>query len=283
MNLFPFSWTLALARPVGIFLFWILKKHRRIALENLRRAYEKEKSEAEIQQIARESFVYLVEFGIEWLRMPELAKRPHRYFEIRNVEKIHSALEKKRGVLILVSHAGHWEIMALIGGLLLAQPVGASIYALARPLKNHYLYHYALRLRGLTGLRSITKSGAVRETLIRLKENAIVCLLIDQRVSEGGVTTEFFGRPALTTSLPALAAHRLKTPVFFVSLERTKDLRYVMDVKGPFPIEETQNAKQDIQVNTQRFNDLLEAEIRKNPGRWLWMHKRWRLLNEPKD
>ena len=281
-NLLPFSFALRLTRPIGIFLFWILKRSRRTALENLRKVYGGEKSEPEIKKIAQASFIYLAGFAIEWFRMSEIAKNPERYLAIRNVERIHSALKQKKGAMLLVSHGGNWEIMALIAGLLIARPVGASIYALARPLRNHYLYNYVIRLRGLTGLESIRKTGAVRETFARLKENGIVSLLVDQRVSEGSVVATFFGREALTTSLPALAARRLGTPVFFIFLNRTPDLRFVMDVEGPFPTEATRDPQRDIQVNTQRFNDRLEAEIRKDPRRWLWMHNRWRLAHAPK-
>lgn len=283
LNLLPLSLALLLARPIGNFLFWILRRSRQTSLRNLRNVYGAEKSEAEIQKIARECFVYLSEFGAEWLRMPQIAKEPERYLAINRVDRIHSALKEGKGALLLVSHAGNWEIMALIAGLLIARPVGASIYALARPLKNPYLYEHILRLRGLTGLQSIPKIGAVRETFRRLKENAVVCLLIDQRVNEGSVETEFFGQEALTTSLPAICALRLGTPIFMVSLKRMPDLRYVMDIGGPLLIGETGDQEKDIQANTQRFNDWVEAEIRKNPAHWLWMHNRWRERHGAKD
>ena len=276
LSLFPLSLALPLTHPIGVFLFFILKRSRRTALENLHQVYGSHKSESQIRQIAKKSFVYLAEFAIEWLWMPRIARNPERYFAIRGVEKIHSALEKKTGALLLVSHNGNWEIMALVAGFLIARPVGASIYALARPLKNFYLYNYSLHLRGLTGLKSIHKIGGVRETFNRLKENGIVSTLIDQRVGEGGVEVDFFGRPALTTTLPAVAALRLGTPIFFVFLHRTSDLRFVMDVEGPVEIKKTGDIKYDIQVNTQHFNNRIEAEIHKDPPHWLWMHNRWR-------
>lgn len=283
LNLLPFSLVLRLARFVGVLIFQLSGRARRIALTNLRFVYGADKSEAEIHGIAKEAFVHLAEFGVEWLRMPQIARAPEKYLKINHVDRIHQALKKRKGAMLLVSHTGNWEIMALIGGLLIAKPIGAVIYSLARPLKNPYLYRYILRLRGMTGLKSIDKMGGVKETSARLKENGIVCLLIDQRVREGSVETDFFGRKSLTTSLPAIAARRFGTPIFFVFLHRTPDLHFVMDVEGPFPIEATKNPKQDIQTNTQRFNDRIEAEIRKNPSQWLWMHNRWRLEVGPKD
>ncbi|OGW85302.1 MAG: hypothetical protein A3C35_05080 [Omnitrophica bacterium RIFCSPHIGHO2_02_FULL_46_11] len=284
LNLLPLSLALYLARPIGFLLFLLLGRSRRMALDNIRQAYSSEKSESEIREIARGAFIHLTEFGVEWLSMPRMIRHPEHYLvTVHRGDQVQAALQKGKGAIVLVCHTGNWEIMALMGGLLVARPVGASVYALARPLKNPYLYEYALRLRGGMGLKSIEKGGGVRETLNCLKENGIVCILMDQRVSEGSIETNFFGRPALTTSLPIIAALRLGTPVFFNFLHRTNDCHYTMSVEGPLSIESTGNVRTDIQVNTQRFVDRIETEIRKKPIHWLWMHNRWRPQHGSKD
>lgn len=273
-----------MAKPIGALLFLILKQPRQMAIQNLRSAFPGKK-EDEVTSIAKGAFIHLVEFGIEWLRMPAVIQNPKRYLiEVHHKEKIYAELKKKNGAIVLICHTGNWEIMALMGGLFVAKPVGSSLYAVARPLDNPYLYQYAVKQRGDQGLKTIDKSGGVREAFDRLKkENAIVCILIDQRVSEGSVGTQFFGRPALTTSLPIIAALRLGTPIFYNFLYCTKDLRYEMNVEGPVPIEKTGDFKKDIEVNTQKFVQRIEEEIRKQPSRWLWMHNRWRVAHGAKD
>lgn len=248
-----------------------------MALQNLKMAFG-DKREDEINSIAKGAFVHLAEFGIEWLRMPDIIQKPKQYLiEVHHKEKIYQELKKKNGAIVLVCHTGNWEIMALMGGLLVAKPIQVPVYAVARPLQNPYLYRYAMNLRGGQGLSTIDKSGGVRGTFDCLKkENAIVCVLIDQRVSEGSVETQFFGRPALTTSLPIVAALRLGTPIFYNFLYRTPDLHYEMKVEGPIEIQKTGNFRKDIEVNTQHFVERIEEEIRKEPQRWLWMHNRWR-------
>ncbi|MBI1977174.1 MAG: hypothetical protein HYS55_00290 [Candidatus Omnitrophica bacterium] len=302
LALLPFSFALKLARLLGRFLYVVFRKPRRMALENLREAFQREKSEREVHRIAQGAFIHLAEFGIEWLRMPYMIQNPERYLiEVYHKDKIHKALqEKKKGAIVLIGHTGNWEIMALMGGLLVAKPVQVPLYAVARPLKNPYLYDYVMKLRGGMGLKTIDKSGGVRDTFDRLtKENAIVCILVDQRVSEGSVEINFFGRPALTTSLPVVAALRLGTPIFFNFLypvrhsaprcgmsngvNRTSHYRYEMKVEGPITIERTGDFKRDIQTNTQHLMDRIEREIRKDPTRWLWMHNRWRVAHGAKD
>lgn len=275
-NLLPLSVTLKFAKPLGSFFFLVLGKTRGMAFENLKKAFP-EKSESEINQIAHGTFRHLAEFGIEWLSMPKMIRNPERYLvTVHHGDQVQAAIKRGKGAIVLVCHTGNWEIMALMGGLLVAKPIGAKVYAVARPLKNPYLYNYAVKLRGSFGLETIDKSGGVQGVLGALKSNSIVCVLIDQRVSEGSIEVNFFGRPALTTSLPAIAALRLGTPVFFNFLDRTPNFRYEMRVEGPIPIEKTGNVKEDIIKNTQNFVDRIETEIRRNPAHWLWMHNRWR-------
>ena len=256
-----------------------------MAFENLRFAFQNEKSQDEIQKIAKGAFVHLAEFGIEWLRLLDMIRHPEKYLAgFHGAEKMHRELEKGKGAILLVSHVGNQEVMALIAGLFLAKPVNRSIYALARPLKNPYLYQHAVRLRGGMGLKTIDKQGGVREAFDQLrKENAIVCILIDQRISEGSIEVNFFGRPALTTTLPVLAALRIGSPIFFSGFYRTPDSKYEMNLDDQFLIERTGDYKKDIRVNTQRFIDRIETEIRKDPARWLWVHNRWRAQHGPKD
>ena len=80
VNLIPFSIALSLSRPIGFFLFVILARQRSVCLDNLRKVYGSEKSEREIRLIAIGSFAYLVEFAVEWLRLPMLAADPDRFF-----------------------------------------------------------------------------------------------------------------------------------------------------------------------------------------------------------
>lgn len=276
VNLIPFEIARSLSRPIGFFLFVILARQRKICLDNLRNAFGSEKSEREIRAIAIGSFAYLVEFAVEWFRLPMLAADPDRYFGVENAAAVHEALKLGNGALVIASHNGNQEIMALLAGYFLPVPGVASIYALARPLKNRALYEFTVHRRGLTGLQSINKNGGVRPVLRLLKKNNIVCMLIDQRVGEGSVEVKFFGKSALTSSLPAVAALRCDTPVFYLFLKRMSSGRYVVTMEAA-PIVRTGNLNHDLLVNTQHFNDRFESAIRENPSHWFWMHDRWRV------
>jgi KDO2-lipid IV(A) lauroyltransferase len=92
---------------------------------------------------------------------------------------------------------------------------------------------------------------------------------------------DFFNRPAATTS--ALAALALRTgapviPVFALPLPGGR-FRMVYEHAVDPPPADAPDALRDF---TQRCTDVLEMYVRRYPGLWLWMHRRWRDV-EPAD
>ena len=101
-------------------------------------------------------------------------------------------------------------------------------------------------------------------------------VLLDQRVRpRDSVEVPFFGRPAHTSNLVARLALKHETPVVPIYAYPAPDGRYRIVARpaiaaegaGPNPVLEL----------TSRYLAAVEAEIRRKPELWLWMHDRWRL------
>jgi KDO2-lipid IV(A) lauroyltransferase len=174
-------------------------------------------------------------------------------------------------VLLFTGHFGYWEINALVHALVLA-----PIAVVARPLDNPLLHDLLERVRGRTGNSVIYRRGAVRRILRALGANQAIAVLIDQHIQTAdAVYVDFFNRPAATTS--ALAALAIRTgapviPVFALPLPGGRfRMVYEHAVDPPKPTEP--DALRDF---TQRCTDVLEMYVRRYPGLWLWMHRRWR-------
>jgi KDO2-lipid IV(A) lauroyltransferase len=263
-----------LAGRIGALLFRILKSRRKIALENLRRVFGQEKSEDQIQKIAEASMRNLVQVAFEFIRIPKIIKTREIQWEIRGLEHCQKALANGQGFMVTVSHFGNWELMGLA-----AAQAGLPLYAVARPVKNPYVYQYIKELRKRGGFYSIDKAGAARETIKLLKKNQMVAILIDQHERQGSVWVDFFGRRASTTSLPAALALKYKVPIIPTFFYRVRPDFFIHFFWEPFSLIQTGNYEADLVANTQQYIARIEEEIRKWPENWLWMHRRWR---EPK-
>lgn len=271
INLIPFRQAMTFGRKAGLGLHWILKSRREITLQNLRLAYGSEKTEDEIRRIAKEAFENLGMIAVEFIRIPNMCRNPRPYVVFENPELAFKELEKGKGVIFIVSHFGNWEWMAVSTG-----DAGLPMHAIARPLRNPYVYSQIMKWRGSTGLKSISKYGAARSSIKILAENKVVSMLIDQHERQGSVRVPFFGREASTTTLPAILAVKKGIPVMPLFFYRESTGASHVVLSKPFSLIQTGDYERDIFENTRQYMQAIETEVRKRPGAWLWMHRRWR-------
>ncbi len=52
--------------------------------------------------------------------------------------------------------------------------------------------------------------------------------------------------------------------------------RYVFHGSPVVELLRTGDHERDVEINTARFTAAVEAQIRKYPDQWLWIHKRWK-------
>lgn len=253
-------------------------RHSRLALANLDLAFGDTKTKAEKRRIARGSFKSLFLTFVELILIPRIMEDFDRRVEVRNPEGITRALQKKRGVIFLISHFGNWEIMAHA-----CVRLGNRLASVGRPLKNPLIYGEIERLRCLNGAVVLKKKWIAREIIERLKNDWCVALLIDQYSGRHAPFVPFFGHPVSTTPAAALLAIKTGAAVLPVFDVRGRYGRHHIYVCDPVDVVSTGDGKSDIVENCARFNRVIEEWVRRHPDQWLWMHRRWREKKRPDE
>ncbi len=248
-------------------------ERRKVALENLHIAFGEEKSEKELLAIARKAFQNLGMMAIEFFRIPGMdVEAFKKRVKIEGLEEALRLLGKGRGVLLLLSHFGNWELMGIMSKL-----IGDSIMVIAKPMKkNKRVDRFITEIRSAAGLEVISSIKASRIVIKALSRNRVVGILIDQRAKRSeGIWADFFGKKAPTT--PGLAVLAMKTgaPVVPVFMVRNGFEKHRLVIQGPLELVHTGDIKKDVEANTQLFNDTLESMIRRYPDQWFWVHRRW--------
>ena len=154
-----------------------------------------------MKQIGIGAMQNMVKLAFEMARIPKFVKNPDFHFNTRSLEHMQVAVAKEKGMILLVSHYGNWELLAL-SGIRFARP----LYAVARPIKNQFVYEYIKQLRLMEGVRSVDKGGAVRSVIKLIKAKKVVPILNDQHERQGAVWVDFFGRPAATSTFVAMSS-----------------------------------------------------------------------------
>lgn len=267
----PRPFCLSIGEKLGRIAFRLDKKHRAIALANLTVAFGNELAVPEREVLARRAFEYFGRTIADLLKVAGYSKEKILgLIQTEGEEWLRKALAKGRGVLLFTAHFGNWEMAT--AGLAAINP----IEVIARPLDNRFLEREMAKLRTKMGARIISKFKAGKPILQALKNNEIVGYVIDQNVLRSqAVFVDFFGKPAATT--PALAAFHIRTgaPLVPMFCYPTETNRHRMKIFEPIEPRLSGSREQDVLKITQICTKMIEREIRRNPGLWLWVHRRW--------
>jgi len=271
-RLLPRRALLALGSGAGWLGYLLDRRHRGIAIDNLRAIYGPSLHEAEVLRIVKACWRHFGRILFDALAFPRLSARSAgSVVQYEGLEHIRSAYARGKGVILFSAHYGHWELVALMQGYL-AMPLAL----VARPLDNPYLERMLARLRSGSGNVIIHKRSAVREMLRAIRRGIGVAIVIDQDARDLGVIVPFMGRPASTT--PTLALLALRTgaavvPVFSVPLAGgTWRVVYGPEVE----VRDTGDHDADVARLTAACTAVVETWVRRHPELWLWMHRRWK-------
>ena len=134
----------------------------------------------------------------------------------KNLEKI---FKIGKPVIFVSGHFANFELMSM--EITKKNIKLATIY---RPLNNYFLNPLMEFLRKKYVCKYQIKKGinGVRDAIDYIKKDYSIALMIDQRVSEGE-KINFFGKPALTTTLPAQLSLKYNLDIIPVFIERKND------------------------------------------------------------
>lgn len=278
IRLFPLSLSCRLGEKMGKIWFFLDRRHRLITLDNLHKAFGRQLSGDECLALARKTFAYFGRMLMECMALPYFTKENIRnYVDMTGLGYLAEAEEQGRGLLILLAHFANWELLALAFGY-----YGFPSTGVARPLDNPYLNQLVDRYRTMSGNSIISKRGAVKETIQRLRREERVGILMDQNTHlKDGVFVDFFGSPASTTPILAALSMKMKTPVLPLFLiPREEGYGYHLEINKPVNLITTGHKENDLLLNTALFTKIIEEYIRKYPHCWFWMHRRWKTKPE---
>ena len=273
VNLLPENFSLWIGRQLGNGMYHVDLEHRKVAIQNLHIAFGQEKSESEIQGIARRTFQNLGMMAVEFFRIPKMdAEMFKERVKIEGLEEALKLLEKKKGALLLIGHFGNWELMGLM-----SKVIGNPIMVIAKPMKkNRWVDEFITKIRNASGLEVIPNVKASRKVMKALSQNRLVGILIDQRAKRSeGVWVDFFGRKAPSTPALAVLGMRTGAPILPVFMIRNGFQKHRLLIQEPLQLVNTGDVNKDVETNTQLINHTLESMIRQYPDQWFWVHRRW--------
>ena len=265
--LLPRSWVLCLADVVGWVMSKVCVRQTKIMLANLDLVYGDTLPLDEKKRIVRASGAYATLLVLDYFWFAWFSRRRIRKYVSCDEPFRQFVLSNKAG-LVFSAHFGNWELGAKKGTSL-----GRDVVSIFAPLGVSLTQKLMLWVRIKTGGQMIPRSGAMMGLLKAVKENRIIAVLLDQRVkeSEGGVYIDFFGKPALMSTVAGILSKRRQLTLHRITCKYLPSghchIMLTKTLPGDCGLDE-------IDV-TKWVAKAMEEQILSQPEQWLWMYRRW--------
>ncbi len=270
----PYRAILTLGKTVGWLIYHLVPRRRHIAEINIKRCFPT-LSNSEQQCLVRESFyasgISIFEIAWSWWG-PRHKLEP--LCHIDGLEHLHTAQQRDAGVLLFSAHFTCLEI----GGRLLA--LHAPFHVMYKPHRNP-LFEAVMRRGREAQFASAINRNEIRQLIKTLKQGHTCWYALDQDFGQNNaVFAPFFGNPAATLTATSRIAKMTGCGVIpFFCRRREDGSGYQLTL---LPALEQFPSGDDL-ADTTLTNSLIEAEIRKAPAQYLWMHRRFKSQPDDKD
>jgi KDO2-lipid IV(A) lauroyltransferase len=274
LQILPFAWCDAIADTLAWLLFKVDRRHREVARDNLRHAFNNKLNDRELDRTIKQVYRHFARMLLEIVHAPRrlCAFNWRRHIELVGGRDIVDCLLSDKPLLIVTGHFGNWEIAGYALGLL-----GFKTYAIARTLDNPYVDKFLRKFREKTGQEILAKHGDFDLMQHIMAQGGVIATLADQDAGQRGLFVDFFGRPASTHKAIALMALEYDATMIVVTTPNLgQPLDYsirVQELIRPADFAKRPNAVKEI---TQRFTSALERGVRQAPEQYFWLHRRWK-------
>jgi len=267
----------ALAAALGDFIFFGLRRRRRLVLANLHHAFP-EKSAAWRRAIGRESCRRLAETALLSLATPFLDERRCRRIISASPELLACYASHRAApaaTLLCSPHLAYWEAQTAMALVVPAPfPEFGTIF---RPLDNPGANAFVKKSRERFGMKLLSRKEGFAEALKILRRRGMIGVLFDQNAGLQGALATLFGRVCSTTELPGLMAEKFGARVYGLFPRRRAFWR--VEISAQLVASDGTSEGTTLALN-RWLEDLLRGDDNLCAS-WLWAHDRWRNQDMP--
>lgn len=271
----------SLLYPITVYFYFRRPFERRVSREFLTRVFGRPASTWEVMR-------HIHRFASTILdRVFLLADRFAR-FDVRmhGLDELLSRMHPARGVLLLGSHVGSFEVLRVAA----AERPDVKVRVVLDTQQTPALTELLHAINPEIGRNVIDASRQSTDIVLALgeaiQEGALATLLADRaRPHEATVTVDFLGAPAAFPIAPFLIGSVLKAPIVLCFGMYRGGNRYDLYFE-PFADELTLSRREraaDVRAVVQRYAACLERHVREDPYNWFNWHDFWNSESEVGD
>ena len=223
ISLLPFWLMYRLSDFFFVVLYYGLSYRKKVVLTNLRNSFP-EKSEQEIQAIARRFYRYFCDLILETLKSLTISpQQVKKRLTFEGLEVLAQYYEKKQSVILILGHLGNWE---LAGARFAVEPIH-QLFVIYRPLKNKYFDRLVYHMRTRLGNKLYPMKGTFKGMVGNRKEVTATAFIADQTPSpDNAFWLNFLHQDTPVFLGTERIAQKFNYPIIYTSVKRPKRGHY---------------------------------------------------------
>ena len=270
-SMLPAGASVWFAAVLGKIAFGIIRFRRGVTLSNIGKHLTGSASDRVNARIGSSSYASFGMGTAEFARLPGVTMDyMKRHIRLQGLEHLDTALDQKKGAILVTGHFGSWELMGCIL-VLLGYPVDFVVGVQRNPLVQMLMND----LRRAAGIGIIEPDSLLR--MVRtLRANRFIAMLSDQDAGRHGVFVEFLGAPASTPQGAARLALMTGAPVIPGFIIRLGGIKHRIVIEKPIYAARGVDKETAIADVTQSYTRVIETYVKRYPDHYLWAHRRWK-------
>jgi len=255
-----------------IFLYYSPSYRRNIVAENLRNSFP-EKSDAELNRIAKRFYRHFADLFIETLKLTHLTNNElKKRVVVTNPELVENLFNSGHDVIAVYSHYNNWEWVGVAFPLYTRYKT-VGVY---KPVQNRYFNRFINRLRSRNEAGLAPMDKIARRIVENKSKNirSFYGFMSDQTPAKVLIRyyTDFLNQQTpVFLGIERIAA-KYDMSVVFINVQKIKRGFYTLTVELLY---ETTRGLPEYEV-TKKHVKRLEELIRERPEYWIWTHRRWK-------
>lgn len=261
---------------VFVLIYHIFGFRKKVVRSNLKLCFP-EKSESELKSIEVKFYHHLCDIFLEMIKTLDLKPEDLKErFIITNPEAIKEIDHSGKSAIIMCAHYASYEWITAIK----TYDAELKAFGIYKKIKNPYFDNMVKKIRTRFNTDIIDKNEATK-TMLRNKVNHIggyYGMVADQSPKAAKITYwgNFMGQETPMFVGSEIMAKRLDFSVYYFQINKVKRGVYQAEL---IQLAEKPKSIENFKITDQYF-ELVEAQIRKAPEFYFWIHKRWKHKKE---
>jgi len=251
------------------FIYHIIGYRKKIVYENLKNSFP-EKSHEELKEIEKKFFHHLTDVIMETVKEFSISRRSiKKRFKFINPEVFQQHYDNGKSVMMTMGHYGNWEY-----GVTAPLWVPQECWAVYGKIENPVFDKYLVKTRERFGFTLFPMEETYNVMLKHKQGNKLYMFMADQGPHVGKIKhwLPFLNQDTPVHKGAEKLSKMMDLVVVFIDIQKIKRGYYEITAHTLYenPKETTENEI------TEKYFDILEKVIQKNPEYWLWSHRRWK-------